>query len=71
MARAIDIIKGLEILCRYHPHGTDASLGGAEHDLSHGIDIGDTEITDEDKAALESHRWFYADGDEEGWYHFA
>ena len=73
MARAIDIIKGLEILCKYADRGTDAHIGGAEHDVIYGVEVDNSRVTDEDLETLDRHGWLCGEarGDDEGWFHFA
>jgi hypothetical protein len=67
MARTSDIIEGLQILQKYdEPTG---HLGGAEHDIIWGPQT-QGDVSDEDKARLESLGWRY-DESVEGWSHFA
>ena len=68
MAKAIDIIKGLEILGKYAEKGTEERIGGAGHDIIWGLPVDDEKITDEDKAKLEKHGWRTGGGNE-GWWH--
>ncbi len=70
MARAIDIIKGLEILGKYTRGGTEDHIGGAGHDIIFGLPVADDAVTEEDRAELEKRGW-YTGGGEEGWYHYA
>ena len=70
MAKAIDIIRGLEILGKYTDEGLEAHIGGAAHDIIFGLPVDDEKVTDEDKAKLEEHGW-HTGGGEEGWWHYA
>lgn len=70
MAKAIDIIRGLEILGKYADGGTNEHIGGAGHDIIWGLPVDDEKVTEEDKARLKEHGW-HTGGGEEGWYHYA
>ena len=69
MAKAIDIIKGLEILSKYSKNGVSEHIGGAGHDIIWGLPVDDKKMSNEDKLELEQHGW-YTGGGEEGWYTF-
>ena len=70
VAKAIDIIKGLEILGKYATGGTDEHIGGAGHDIIWGLPVDEEKVTEEDRAKLEEHG-LHTGGGEEGWYHYA
>jgi hypothetical protein len=63
MARADEILKGLQILIKYNPKG----WCDAQHDVLYGPEV--ENISDEDKQALLQLRWLY-DASVDSWYVF-
>ena len=57
MAKVSDIIKGLQILCKYADKGEETHLGGADHDIIYSpVSIHQT-FSEEDLDSLDALGW--------------
>jgi hypothetical protein len=53
-----NLVKGMEILAKYLPNGSDTTIGGADRDLLY-VCPPDVQVSPEDAAELGLLGWYY------------